>query len=1071
MKLFSIDHPRPLRVGILAFPLALILGVALFSPSSPAHAATTYQLAAEWASEPPQPVAAGTVVSAEIRLSINDDAAAPGNEAVADNSVTISAQNGRFTTLPAECRTDQAVGSSLSVDRRSLSCNLGGQVQGTAIVLGVPVTADGPDQSKLRLTAKVGDATATTPDLTLTAKFTQDMSWTNPTTWSEDLDGTKRRAAFNWTLSTGNGSPAGPDSLTYTIPLTAASMQVTDLACAPSDMKEGGQSSLSGHPVSAEVFRDGTPVPSDRRAPYVSNCSVSVAKTPGGQQVITLTISGIDYSKQQVPTKSASGVNLPTDRQAVATGVVLFTVDLGQNSSGTVGFPSVASPAYQSGGLSATDETPNNSATRTFTRAGNWYARWGNSTNTGNIVRAPGQIWSFFTIATNFRAHYSYPLAPYDEHTFGMCNVLDTRNAKFTGTNTVVGLKNANSETPITSGITYAYYTGSDARLNPASGAAYNPRGFLCYDDPSGWSTTAPADWSTVKAVRAIYRDSDMIALGVANTVLHTQVRVDSDAVTDGSQGVWMVGQNLSPYGWGNGGTTLPSMPHDALYSTGSTTSDFMRIAAVTTTNAVTTDSAIIRPGTPLGVTAAYSLNSSELGGDAWGGAVLVRLPVGLEYKPGSALSEPTIEIDAQGRQILTWQLETTQINTTRAIDFQALPKAPLTPGTTLKIDSNTQYPGAPTASSQASVVVTNVGATTIGKSTTQALVTLPENGGEATAAWSVTVKSTDLKEQKFTDVIDVLPSDGDARGSSFTGTFSVDVTSNEGTVYYTDATPDEIRTDPADPSNGSAGDVTGNTIGWSTTKPTKVTGVRVIAGTLASGAMRTFDVHLTVDGAHPGDVYYNRADGRSEHTRLVMSTSSAVRVADDYAAELVKEVQRADGTWTDADTVESYPTVTAGQSLRFRITIRNAGSGELTDVAVTDERFPAGDFAVEKLARGASKTHEFTVSTTPSDVGTIINTATATASGNGTAVLIDPESAGVVVKKAGGNPDPGGDPVDPQHPENPGTPAGPGAKNPETELPVTGTSMPSPWLPAAALLLLAGAAGLLGARRRASHD
>src|SRR5690606_34726775 len=161
---------------------------------------------------------------------------------------------------------------------------------------------------------------------------------------------------------------------------------------------------------------------------------------------------------------------------------------------------------------------------------------------------------------------------------------------------------------------------------------------------------------------------------------------------------------------------------------------------------------------------------------------------------------------------------------------------------------------------------------------------------------------------------IDILPYNGDGRGTSYSGTYTLDevVTPDGGTVYYTDADPATLVDDPADESNGAAGDPTGNTVGWTTEKPANPTAIRVIGGELASGGTFSFQVMITTDGAQPRDSYVNRAQARAEHTELVMRTS-AVLIVTDYVVEKSSDP-------------ESGTTVKPGEVITYTVTVTQQG-------------------------------------------------------------------------------------------------------------------------------------------------
>ena len=89
------------------------------------------------------------------------------------------------------------------------------------------------------------------------------------------------------------------------------------------------------------------------------------------------------------------------------------------------------------------------------------------------------------------------------------------------------------------------------------------------------------------------------------------------------------------------------------------------------------------------------------------------------------------------------------------------------------------------------------------------------------------------------------------------------------------DADPSGIAEDPADPSNGAAGDPTASAL-WSTTFIEDATAIRVIGLALAPSAVHEFAIPVEVTGAEHDDLLVNRAHARAGNTALIMRTSSA---------------------------------------------------------------------------------------------------------------------------------------------------------------------------------------------------
>ena len=122
-------------------------------------------------------------------------------------------------------------------------------------------------------------------------------------------------------------------------------------------------------------------------------------------------------------------------------------------------------------------------------------------------------------------------------------------------------------------------------------------------------------------------------------------------------------------------------------------------------------------------------------------------------------------------------------------------------------------------------------------------------------------------------DLIDVLPYNGDARGSSFNGTQqlagALGPVNNDGTtpsvIYYTNASPASINPDPGDGSNA----LPGGSTPWCTSAQignagcpaeyAQVTAIRVVSGSLQpDNVQRSLVVPLQTSGNASGNTYRN---------------------------------------------------------------------------------------------------------------------------------------------------------------------------------------------------------------------
>jgi uncharacterized repeat protein (TIGR01451 family) len=967
-------HVRPRRhnstwkrtlAGAVALATAgtgIVASVAL-----PAVAAPVYEITARWADDTPSPLEPGNVVSAEWRLNVNDDAAAPTNEPVDNVAFTATAGNGSFAAIPDLCLTEGVdPASSLSDDRTVLVCNTGTQIMGTAVAVQTAIEVTGGDGEELSLSGATEGATADVDPLPIVAQdFGMDITWSGPTQWTfwnTAPNPDRQQVDFQWTLNLLKGSRAGPDSITYRLNLTPRSVGSSLVNATCGDFAYDANSS---HPYSGPGF------PSDQTAPSVT-CSITRV---GNTNAYDLTLSGIDYSLSQVPTKSSNGFALPLDRDAIASGRVTFVLEA--PNAGQLDLAVVA-PPYTSadGSLTVIDDTANNTVEKTWTREGAWNSAWrraftnSGGTNQDDTYRQAPE--SLVQSANHSSLHHNPGV-----QTVEMCTVLDTRHVEFVE----ASLQQHNQ----TRG-QYLYYVGNHGSVTNGSGT-YNPENFArnCDLDPGGWVTELPADPTTVKAVKYQYNAAVAGSLAFAVLLTTQQIKAETPPDTD----VWTFNSYKTNDDAWTYSTLARTATPGARYPNTTPSRDILRTVGVQPIVAKSADRSLLRPGDAATFTLEYAATGSTGIPETVNGFRLVdTLPLGLLYVPGSATPEPAVTNDAQGRQVLTWVYDGLPTNVMHAQTYQAGLAEGVDPGSVL---INSAYAGIPLAGGglvttpdvSASVTLAAGGTTTIGKTADTPVIPNPTGDGVGAGSWTVTLRSYDPLAQDFTDTIDVLPFNGDGRGTDFAGAYEltgVDAVAGA-TVYYTTADPTTITDDPADASNGSAGDITGNTVGWSTTFIPDATAVRVIGPTLAPGATQAFTVNIATDGVEGGDLLVNRAQARDGHTELVMRTSAPITVANYYSAVLKKYVQDSTGVWRDANTVEDYASFRVGETVRYRIVVENTGQGTLTNIEVSDDLQPElGSFVVEELAPEESESHEFEIVLGEGGPDTVVNTACAAA-------------------------------------------------------------------------------------------
>lgn len=932
----------------------------------PASAATVYQITSQWAEGSATTVKSGDVLTAEWRVNVNDDAAAPANDPVDNVTFTLAIENGTFEELPSSCLTSGVDPvSSISADGKTMVCNIGTKDEGTSHVIQTPIRADGETGSQLTGSGTIdGASTALTP-VDIVNDFGMDIRWAVATAPSQISGaGTANPIVdlgLQWTLSKDKRSEAGPQTVTYDLQISSAA--ASSIAVGANRCTPFTEFAANGHPWSGGAH------PADQMADSVTTCTIQQL----GPNTFRLTLTGIDYDPTNPPTKDSTGAGLPADQVALASGTIWLR--LAVTGGGSVNLSSSA-PTYTSAAGTATvqDDPANNTVSKTWTFPGTFTSPW----NRGYTGSGGSNYDATYVVAPGTRVQQSLVTGlpgfdRADNLQVGMCSPLDTRYltfADFKGTAPVPGA-------------VMQYYVGNHATVTPTN-AGYNPQAFPDCGATAGWTTTKPADLSTVKAVRVTFTQGQAEAADLPGN--HAAYVVESVVKNDVATGqdIWnfMIAQPGN--GWAPASTTCATPTPGLRYPcTVGSSRDLVRIVSTTPFIEKSADRSAVNPGQPTTFSLNYSANvASNLPTSVDDYTIVDTLPAGVTYIEGSTTPAPVVTTNGSGQQVLTWSLDGVTTNVQHAITYQAVAAATVAPGTVLTNSAVASVSGATSRPATAQITIASNGYTSIGKSADTPYIPNPNGDGTGEGSWTVTLRSFDPLPQTFTDTIDVLPYVGDDRGTTFSGAYEltgVDAVAGA-TVYYTTADPATLSDDPSDGSNGTAGNVSGNTVGWTTAFTPNATAVRVIGPNLGAGATQQFTVNIATDGVEGGDLLVNRAQARTEHTELVMRTSAPITVANYYSASLKKYVRDADGEWHDANTVEDYPTYQAGDEVPYRIVITNTGQGTLTDLEITDDLFPEGSFTVDQLAPGAEETHEFTVTVPAGGSDTIVNTACATA-------------------------------------------------------------------------------------------
>lgn len=967
---------------LLAGAFAVVLTATGLSVASAAVAAPVYQITAGWADGTPTTVRSGDVLTAEWRVNVNDDAAAPSNAPVDNVNFTLTIENGAFQELPASCLTTGVDPvSSISADGRTMVCNIGTKNQGTSHVIQTPIRADGDTGSQITGTGTIDGATADLSPIAIANPFGMDIRW-GVATSSYSLRGYPASPTVDldlqWTLSKDKRSADGPQTVTYDLSVSGpfSSISVGAQRCTPFTAGVA-----NGHPWS------GGSHPADQLVAPVTTCTLQQLTAT----TFRLTLTGIDYNPATPATKDSTGAGLPADQVALASGSVWL--HLVPTSAGSISLQSSA-PTYTSASGTDTvqDDPANNTVTKTWFYPGTFTSPWnrgytgsGGSNYDSTYVVSPGTTIQQ-SLVTGLPG-----MDRADTLGIGMCAPVDTKYVTFKDIT-------AGNVTP---GSVISYYVGNDPTVTPTS-ASYNPQAFPNCGGTTGWTTTAPADPTTVKAVRVTATQAQAESWNLVNAgwLVRYDVRDDAPIGQDVWNFMYSTGDGTN---WTSNGACATPTPGLRYPCTAVATRDLVRIVAATPYIEKAADRSAVNPGQAAGFSLTYSANvPSNLPTSVDGYQIVDTLPAGMTYVDGSATPAPTVTTDGSGRQVLTWVLDGVTTNAEHALTYQAVADLTVAPGTVLQNSAVASVSGTTSQPATAQVVVASNGYTSIGKAADTPYIPNVDGDGTGDGSWTISLRSFDPLPQAFTDTIDILPYNGDDRGTSFSGGYTltgVDAVAGA-TVYYTTANPAALSDDPADPSNGTAGNPAGNTVGWTTTYTADATAVRVVGPRLAPGATQQFTVKIATDGVKGGDRLVNRAQARSEHTELVMRTSAPILVANYYSAALKKYVQGTDGEWHDANTVDDYPTFKVGDTIRYRIVVENTGQGTLTNIVVSDDKQPQlGSFTIGTLAPGATETHEYSIEATG---GEGVNTACAAAdvpadSGIAPTINCDPAGADVV--------------------------------------------------------------------------
>lgn len=1060
---------RPLFKAVtLASALAVVWVTAIASPA--AAVPTSHEITATWADSPaPTDAPYGATRTAEFRINTND-ASDPFANGPADNvRATLTATNGAFASIPAVCKTTGVTPvSAIANNGTQLLCNLGTITEGTASIVQAPVKSNGVIGSNLSVSGTATSDAAVAPagpaatsPLPITGTHGMDLVISAPnqnyqqTTIASRFGGNRPSVVVDYGIAMTAGSVPGPSSYSFTLNIAVSvAGQLPGLqweGCAPVD--DSAQATGIPYSVSSRANRTNAPT-----------CSIS-----GSGTSYTVTLSGLDYSLQHVPTVDSLGNAIPSSINYIAAGQLIFSYTTAITANTGVTFTGTPSSFTFSDGVTQPETNASNNVSGTsMVVPGVFSMIWMGSPTAG---RSPWDAGLWAAPGTAQDKVFPWPAAgsstnpgPYtlaDQPLGGQADSVTWSTYTGPGGADMAGscvmVQNPAAFTPrwadflasdgaLYSNMTTAHLWYRTDALNTQTETCGQPVGVA----GSPWtSAPLPVGCATQTAsISPAYSDDQCIVslpAGVTAVKMTWNPAVDKQyhhflrvwgyvppTAPIGAES-WVVGAFNAPYdvttvfpGWPNLNNYVNISTNNSVIATipGSTYGpntngirDAMRIQGPTGVITKTTPDTTARPGVPVtyNLTAEADLAIQSPPNQTF--TVTDTLPAGMTYVAGSGTPTPTLSTNGSGQQVLTYTFTNVPANTPQPITYQAQIPADgsVPPGTVLTNVAQVDVAGdnRPVAARQAtaSVRVPSSASTALGKSSEDGVLSFYGDS----SAWELTINSQDPLSNSFTDTIDVLPYNGDGRGTTIDGTYTIGtVTAPAGaTVYYTNASPGSLDLDPRDPSNGGTpGSISGNTVGWSTTKPADVTGIRIIGPALAPGATQSVRIPYTTpagtdcavpaaDDNKPGQVLVNSATTIAGHTALPMQSSASATIGDCYALDIQKYVlvpggdPTDDADWLDADSAAQYPQYVAGDPVPYRLVVTNKGTGELTDVVVTDSLLPACSFTVPTLAGGASATQECGGTAA---VGTTVNTASATTtpSEGGTLTVEDP--AGIVV-------------------------------------------------------------------------
>lgn len=913
------------------------------TPASPAPSSSAVtpvnEVAASWAPGTKSVVSAGEPSILQVKVNTNGP---HGEKGVQDPLiVVVHLKKGSIRALPNTCKVSakaKGVKSSISKDGSTLTCSLGAVPYGTAMSFKVGAIADGADGDQLEAMASVGNQRAAVRPIKISAKAGVDVYFNDNSTYSVagDRDATPQMF-FPFAVSVPKGSESLGDTVEFDI-----------------NVKDSGtsQSKLSEHlgdPDNNDIqYRLGASTgkyPHTPKNTSATGAKIKVTKTATGKYHVVL--SGLNTSLGDLPTTFRDGTKIPSDRMFLVSGTISLPTThplFGPKDSSTAAtFTALNINASSRTHKKAPDvDLTNQTESRIVNINGGMsgaYNFWNKDQYYENALDGQGTSWANngFVLPgdvfyTNFSTNYHAGLTPqYAKHGFGMCTVIDQPRSHLVTTESSADGARKNHKAYID----YFAYAKNLPPLEFHTGTIKDMQHFTC-DDSKGWVPKSKVtDPSTVTAVRFKWDKSQWDNYTSRRTQLNLPLTsakglkpgsdmwtFDSFADDVDSHGklVWQAFADTSS----GKHVTNKSLP-GSRFPTTTSMSDVVYVADHRTIADKTSDETSVNAGQEIGYTVTGELHTAN--GQDGSVTLTDTLPKGLIYVDGSASVKPaSVKKNSDGTTTIVWAHQKTKgMKVSITYHARALDSGTYTNHLVVHNDGTASPYGKRLDEAQAD---DTVGVQETSQTFLDKTVVSPSFAINGQNQWDLTLANKDTTHaQDVYDIVDPLPYNGDANGSKFSGTVNIgDVKAPAGAkVYYTGADPKTIQRDPADKSNGSFGDVSKNTVGWSTTKPAHVTGIRVIGSKLAPDSLIRMSIPFTTNGDRPGDKFTNIAGARATLTQLKMVKADSATVAAEKSRLQIDKVAM------------PGQKVTPGGQLRYKVTVKNAGKDPVRDVKVTD--------------------------------------------------------------------------------------------------------------------------------------